>query len=320
MATAPCVIGDRLVNAAAYLGGLLLLWRSSVMGLPRREQFFLLLIAVGFPYYRFAFSNLAEGLFVGVLALTCLATGRWYRTRPLVHALVTGVLAACLVLVKPNGLATVAALAVLAALDAAASGGWRRLPLRTLIFAVAFFGVGNLIQVAADAPPAHPLTFFVGELYRGQLAARPPGGAGSLGALTLASSISAMAVLAGTPILLGLADLMGRRRAAGGQFQATGRDLVFVLLVLSLLATLAMVTIFAMQIASTAGETKRLWGRYFEFFVPMIWLAAAPALAQPVGRRLALACAAVTLAGLAGLLASFRAGIVLFPWAASILP
>jgi hypothetical protein len=316
---APYIIGDRLVNAAAYVGGLLLLWRASVAGLPRREQFALLLIAVGFPYYRFAFSNLAEGLFVGVLALLCLATGGWYRTRPRVHALAAGVLAACLVLVKPNGLASVAALAVLAGLDAAASGGWRRLPLRALIFAAAFFGVGNLIQIAADATPTHPLTFFVGELYRGQLAAKPPGGAGSLGALTLASMISAMAVLAGTPILLGLADLADRWRAARGRFEATGRDLVFALLVLSLLATLAMVAIFAMQIASTPGETKRLWGRYFEFFAPMIWLAAAPALARPVGRPLALACAAVTLAGLAGLLLSFRAGIVLFPWDASIL-
>jgi hypothetical protein len=316
---APFIVGDRLVNAAAYLGGLLLFWRASTARLPRRDQFVLLLIAVGFPYYRFAFSNLAEGLFVGVLALICVTTGRWYRARSLVHALASGVLAAALVLVKPNGMATVAALAVLAVLDAAVGGGWRRLPLRALVFAAAFFGVGNLIQIAAEAPAAHPLAFFVGDLYGGQLAARSPPGALGLGLLTLGSMISAMALLAGAPMLVGLADLLGRWRATRGRFEATGRDLVFVLLVLSLFATLAMVTIFAMKIASTPGETRRLWGRYFEFFAPMIWLAAAPALARPVGPRVRLACAAVMLAGLAGLMASFRAGIVLFPWDASIL-
>ncbi len=119
---APLIVGDRLANAAAYLLGLLLLWRASTVRLPRADQIALLLIAVGFAYYRFAFSNLAEGLFVSVLALLCVATGRWYRTRPLVHALLAGVLAAALVLVKPNGMATIAAMAVLAALDAAASG------------------------------------------------------------------------------------------------------------------------------------------------------------------------------------------------------
>jgi hypothetical protein len=316
---APFIVGDRLVNAAAYLGGLLLLWRASAAGLPRRDQLALLLIAVGFPYYRFAFSNLAEGLFVGVLALLCVTTGRWYRARPLVHAVASGGLAAALVLVKPNGMATVAALAALAVLDAAASGGWRRLPLRALLFGVTFFVVGNLIQIAAEAPAAHPLAFFVGDLYGGQLASHAPPGALGLGLLTLGSMVSAMALLAGAPAIVGLAELVGRWRASRGRFEATGRDLVFVLLVLSLFATLAMVTIFAMKIASTPGETKRLWGRYFEFLAPMIWLAAAPVLARPTAPRVRLACAAAMLAGLAGLIVSFRAGIVLFPWDASIL-
>ncbi|WP_372785386.1 hypothetical protein [Phenylobacterium sp.] len=316
---APFIVGDRLVNAAAYLGGLLLLWRASAARLPRGDQFALLLIAVGFPYYRFAFSNLAEGLFVGVLAMFCVATGRWYRSRPSAHALLAGLLGATLVLVKPNGMASIAALAVLAILEAAASGQWRRLPLRALIFGVAFFVAGNLIQIAAEAPAAHPLAFFVGDLYGGQLASQMPPGALRFGLLTLDSMISAMALLAGPPIVAGLTDLWSRRRKARGPFEANGRDLVFVLLVLSLLATLAMVAIFAMKISSTHGETERLWGRYFEFLAPMIWLAAAPALAQPMTPRVRLACAAVALAGLAGLIVSFQAGIVLFPWDASIL-
>ncbi|HEY0437287.1 MAG TPA: hypothetical protein VGC92_11635, partial [Phenylobacterium sp.] len=63
------IVSDRLFNSAAYLGGLLALWRSCVKGLPGRDRFVLLLLAVGFAYYRFTFSNMAEGLFVGLIAL-----------------------------------------------------------------------------------------------------------------------------------------------------------------------------------------------------------------------------------------------------------
>lgn len=316
---APFIVGDRLVNAAAYLGGLALIWRAGAARLPRGDQAALALIAVGFPYYRFAFSNLAEGLFVGVLALLCLVTARWYRSRPIVHGLSAGAIAAALVLVKPNGVAAIAALGVVAVLDAAVSGGWRRLPLRALLFAAAFFAVGNLIQWGAEEPARHPMAFFVGDFYGDTLAMGAPAHAAAIAALTLGSMASAVALLAGTPILIGLGDLIGRWRARRGPFEADGMDLVFLLLVLSAAATLVMVTVFVTKIAWTASETNRLWGRYFEFYIPLLWLAAAPALARPLGRRTRWACAAVMLAGLAGLLVSFRAGIVLFPWDASAL-
>jgi hypothetical protein len=313
------IIADRLVNSAAYLGGLVLLWRSSTARLPRADQLALALIALAFPYYPFAFSNLAEGLYVGVFVLLLLATGRWYRSRPLFHALVAGAGAAALVLVKPNGLAVVVALAAVTVLDAAASGGWRRLPLRALAFAAAFFAVGNLIQLGAEAPAGHPLAFFLSQDYAGQLAQPPVPDALGLGALYLGSMVAALAVLAGVPVVAGLADLRDRWRAARGGFMADGRDLVFALLLLSAAMTLAMVTLFAVKIAWSPGERLRLWGRYFEFFAPMLWLAAAPALARPIGRRTAWACVAVMLAGLAGLLASLQAGIVLFPWDSTVL-
>jgi hypothetical protein len=313
------IVADRLVNAAAYLGGLFMLWRSSTAGLPRADRLGLALTALAFPYYRFAFSNLAEGLFVGVFVLLLLATGRWYRSRPLFHALVAGAVAAALVLVKPNGLAMVVALAAVAVLDAAVSGGWRRLPLRVVAFAVAFFAVGNLIQLAAQAPVSHPLAFFLGDLYASPLTLPPVPDALGLGALYLGSMVAALAVLAGVPVVAGLADLRERWRAAYGGFMADGRDLVFVLLLLSTAVALAMVTLFTVKIGWTPEERLRLWGRYFEFFAPMLWLAAAPALARPIGRRTAWACVAVTLAGLAGLLASLQAGIVLFPWDSSVL-
>ncbi|MGZ6019575.1 MAG: hypothetical protein ACXWKO_12965 [Phenylobacterium sp.] len=323
-AGAPLIVGDRLVNAAAYLGGLLLLWRASTARTPRAEQAALLLLAIGFPYYRFAFSNLAEGLFVGVLALLALATGRWYRSRPLLHAVLAGALGAVLVLVKPNGVASLAALGAVAVVDAAVSGGWRRLPVRALLAGVAFFAIGNLIQIAAQEPAEHPLAFFVSPVYGAIAALTPRMSDVLLGVFGLAAMTSACAVLAGAPIVVGLTDLFSRWRAAraasaDSRFEADGRDLAFLLLVLALGATVVMSAVFTMKVASTPGETGRLWGRYFEFFVPMVWIAAAPAMAQPIGRRTALGAAGLMLAGLAGLIGCLHAGIVLFPWDASVL-
>jgi hypothetical protein len=146
-----------------------------------------------------------------------------------------------------------------------------------------------------------------------------PAGASRFAGLQVLSMISASAVLAGAPAVVALSDIWRRWRAAGGRLVAEGADLAFLLILGSLFATVAMVAIFAMKVASTPGETLRLWGRYFEFFAPMIWLTAAPALARGLGGRTAAACAVVTFAGLAGLLIAFRSGIVLFPWDASVL-
>jgi hypothetical protein len=316
---APLVVGDRLVNAAAYLGGLILLWRVMAAGTARGVQLALLLLAIGFPYYRFAFSNLAEGLFVGVLVLLCVATGRWYRSRPLVHAVLAGALGAVLVLVKPNGVASLAALGAVAVLDAAVSGGWRRLPVRVLLAAVVFFVLGNLIQIAAQEPAEHPLAFYVSSVYGALVALTPRPHDILLGVIGLAAMTCASAVLAGSPVVIGLADLVGRWRADRGKFTADGRDLIFLTLVLALGATVVMAAVFTTKVASTPGETGRLWGRYFEFFAPMVWIAAAPALGRPVGRGTALAAGGVMLAGLTGLLVCLHTGIVLFPWDAGAL-
>ncbi|MBS0334219.1 MAG: hypothetical protein JSS35_15730 [Proteobacteria bacterium] len=329
MSGAPLVLGDRLANLAAYLAGLLALWWAGVKRARDAEVsgelgLALLLIALGFAYYRFAASNLAEGLFVGVFAALVLVTRRWWRSRPLVHALAAGALGAALVLVKPNGVAELAALAALGVADALLAGKegareWAQLPVRIVVFAIAFFAVGNLIQWQADEPVTQPWAFFVSPTYGATMGAGLTAGAGRLGAVTALSMLSASLVLAGAPMAVGLADLWRRWRAGGGLFEADGADLAFLLVLASLAGTIAMVAVFAMKIASTPGETLRLWGRYFEFFIPMVWLAAAPSLARGLGGRTAAACAAVTFAGLAGLLVSFRAGIVLFPWDASVL-
>jgi hypothetical protein len=159
----------------------------------------------------------------------------------------------------------------------------------------------------------------VGDFYGGVLATKPPPNLIAIIGLALGSMVAGLAILAGAPIVVGLADLANRWRERRDRFALEGRDLMFLLLLFSAAATLAMVAIFASKVAWTPSETKRLWGRYFEFFAPLLWLATAPVLARPMDRGTALACAAVMVAGVAGLLASFHAGIVLFPWDASAL-
>jgi len=310
---------DKVINAALYLGGLLALWWASARRVAPREQAALLVLALGFAYYRFPFSNMAEGPFVGALALVCLVTRAWYRERPIAHALAAGAACALLVLSKPHGVATVAALAVVAAADAALSREWKRLALRIVLFAVAFFGVGNLIQLAAQEPVTHPWAFWMGDFYSGAVGQHAPGGVAPLGLQALAIGIFASTVLAGVPIVLGLDEILERRRAEGERFRLRDRDYVFLLILLSLAATLAMVAIFAMKVASTPSETQRLWGRYFEFFAPMLWLAAAPVLARKPARGAALLCGAVTLIGLAGLLGLLQRGWIVLPWDSAVL-
>ena len=316
------VVTDRWLNAAAYLAGLLLLARVATAGLPWRIQLGLLILTVGFPYYRFAFSDMAEGLFVGVLGAMCAATLLLYRRKPVMHALAFGVLAAVLVLVKPNGVAVVLAFAAVVLLDAVVGRDWRAAALRLALFGLAFFTVGNLIQAAAGEPVRNAAQFFVSPFYGSALGAALPNHPAPLAGLNLMATSSAAAVLAGIPAVIALSDLAQRWRGARGSggFRLANADVVSLILLAALTATLVMVTIFALKVASSPTETKRLWGRYFEFFAPLLWLSAAPAIARldgAPGRWTRIACAGALALGLAGLLMSFRAGVVLFPWDAT---
>src|SRR5947209_925095 len=86
---------------------------------------------------------------------------------------------------KPNGVACIAALAVLAGTAAILRRDWRRLIARLALFAAAFLVAGNLIQAGAHEPVLHPLLFFVSNLYAADLRAHPPPGAWRLGLLEL---------------------------------------------------------------------------------------------------------------------------------------
>lgn len=306
------VVGDRIANLAAYLAGLLALWWASVKRTPVEAPgelgLALLLLALGFADYRFTASNLPEGLFAGVFVAFVLVARRWWHSRPMLSAVLAGGLGAALALVKPAGVAAPVALAAVAVLDALMSGGlraWARLPLRLAPFAAAFFAAGNLIQWQADEPVARPWAFFAGAAAGAWL-----GVGAAKAALAAAAMTSASAVLAGAPAAIGLADIARRRRAARGGFTAEGGDLAFLLILAALPAAIAV---------DAAGGPARLWGRDVEVFAPLLWLAAAPSLARGVGPRTATACAVVTFAGLAGLLASFRAGLAPEPWDVSVL-
>lgn len=308
----------RLIGAAAYFGGLLLLLRAVSPRLPRPQIWGLAAVALLFPYYRFVFSAMPEGLYVGLLCAIIAITAWLYQRRPYAHALAVGALAAILVLVKPHGLIVPLAFGLLVGVEALLSKPARRAAAQRLIlFAVAFLATGAAIDLAAQGPEARPLLFFLGGAYSEHLGLEPPADGLWLAGLGVASMASVLALFAGPPLLAGLWSLAASARRLireGGAFRR--EDLVFLFALALALGTVAMVAVFTYKIAAVEGERYRLWGRYFEFFVPILWLAAAPHL-QPWRqgyRHAARAAAGLALLGALGLAAAFLSGIMLFPW------
>lgn len=316
----------RVLGAGAYFGGLVLVWMAVRSKLADWRTGGFLLLALAFPYYRFVFTALPEGWYVGLLGVLVLATTRLYLGRPAVHALLAGALTGLLALIKPQGLAVAAAFMVLAVLDGLL--GRRQLwvfTARIVLFAVAFLAAGNLAQLAVGAPITQPFTFFLGGHYVRALDS-PTGLEELRRALwALAAMASASLLLAGVPIATGLARIVARWRWSQrrGGFRLEESETTFLLVLLALAATLAMVAIFAGKaLVYGPNETGRLWGRYFEFFVPIIWLAAAPFIAEfqrGGGRPWRIAMALVTLVGVAGLAVCMLRGMAIFPWDGSAL-
>lgn len=311
----------RVLGAAAYFGGLVLVWTAVRPKLADRRSVGFLLLALAFPYYRFVFTALPEGWYVGLLGVLVLATARLYGSRPAVHALLAGALTGLLTLIKPHGLAVAVAFMALAVIDGLL--GRRQawvLAARILLFAAAFLATGNLAQLAVGAPITQPFTFFLGGHYVRALDSPTGPEALGLALRSLAAMASACLLLAGVPIATGLARIFARwRRGAGqGRYRLDETETAFLLVLLALGATLAMVAIFsAKAVVYGPGETGRLWGRYFEFFAPMIWLAAAPFIVEfqhGGGRPWRIGMALVTLAGLAGLAGCMLSGTAIYPW------
>ncbi|WP_340645113.1 hypothetical protein [Phenylobacterium sp.] len=308
----------RVLGTLAYFGGLALTYRAVRVDLTPQDRWAFLLLALIFPYHRFVVTALPEGWYVGLLGLIIWVTARFWRTRPLSHAALTGLLAAGLVLIKPHGAAVVAAVAALIVADGLVDGRLhlKQLASRLSIFLAAFLLLGNLVANLDGKPPANALFFFGNGFYADTLSAKAGVEAIRSGLKALTVSIATVALLAGVPILAGVADIGRRRWRERSQFRLAGADLAFLLTLFALLATVAMVGLFAVKaLALGPAETGRLWGRYFEFFVPLIWLTAAPAIQRWDQVRLARNVAADVMAlGLALLIVCLLTGVMVFPW------
>ncbi len=306
----------RLIGALSYFGGLALLYLVAARECGRKLAAGFLLIAALFPYYRFAFAAMPDGVYAGLLCLVAFVVYRVYATRPLLGAALVGGLAAALVLVKPHGVVVVPAFVALCLVQAVVGRG----PIppvlaRLALFAAAFMAVGAGIELAAGRSLEQAMTFFRGSAYAQHLGQEAVARAPAMAALSAASMGGLCAVLLSVPLVAAVAGWLRDRREGPGVLSAGGLALLFVALCLA--GTLAMVTIFAFRMAGIEAETRRLWGRYFEFYTPMLWLLAARPLA--VWERLAttrgrLLAAAGVIAGLGALLGVFALGVRLFPW------
>lgn len=306
----------RVAGGLAYIGGLALAWRVVAPRLERREALGLLFLALIYPYYRFTVTALPEGWFVLVLGALILVTARLWRPCPLAHAALFGALAAVLVLLKPHGVAVMGAGLALVLADALldARRGLRTTVLRLAVMGGAFLAAGHLLRMLESHELPKHVLFFGQGFYSDMLGRNSAANADRIALTALYAMVMSAMLLAGPPIGLALDDLLRRSRAGG--FRPEGPDLAFLLTLAAFAATICMVTAFAFKVTALGvGETYRLWGRYFEFYIPLIWLTAWPALrraeVEPDRRLLA---AGVCMAGLIGMTITLREAIALFPW------
>lgn len=305
----------RVGGGLAYIGGLVLAWRVVAPQISRNEALGLLLLALIYPYYRFVFTALPEGWYVTVLGGMILVTARLWRPRPLLHAAAFGALAATLVLIKPHGVAVMCAglALVVADLILQRGRGAALAALRIVIMAAAFLVAGHLLRLIESHELPRQLSFF-GQGFYAQILEQPPAADATRIALTAHYAMTmTVLLLAGPAIALALDDLL--RRVRDKAFQPQGTDLAFLLTLGAFAATICMVSVFAFKMSFATSETYRLWGRYFEFFIPLLWLTAWPAIRRREGLRdRRLLAAGTCLAGFIGLTIALREAITLFPW------
>lgn len=307
----------RLIGLAAYFGGLLLLhrvlggaWRGAGLGA--------LAVALAYPFYRFVVTAMPEGLYVLGLAALASLTAWLMPRRPWLHALLAGMGAATLVLLKPHGVAVLPAMAGL--LVGAVVFRMAR-PVAALgqgaLFAAAFLLTGAAIQTLAGAP-GEPFAFFLGGAYADAFGRHPeaPLRTGLATALALGSSALLLTSLPAWAI----GRALWRRRRSGGP--AAPDELAGLFLLTAFAAALGMILLFAVKVSAIPGEENRLWGRYFEFYAPLLWIAAARPLASlwaAAGRVERIMMALLPLVGALGLLVACRTGLTLFPWDSAAL-
>lgn len=293
----------RLLGGAAYLGGLMLVFQAVRRNLALGPALGFLLLALAYPFHRFAFAALPEGWYVAALGLAILLTARIYLTQPLIHGLAAGGLAAALTLLKPQGLAVAGAFVLLAAFDLALGRrSLRAFTGRLVSLALGFLVTANGLHLLAEgSAAAQPLSFYLAERHR-PFAEGAVGLAGWIAAARgLAAMISAAVLLAAIPAVSGLLRIEFRwlwtRRQ--GRFSLEPQEITFLFVLLCLVLTIPLTAALA-----TSGDPDRIWGRQFEALVPMLWLAAAPFIVEfekSGGRRWRWVMAGAPIVGLAGL-------------------
>lgn len=294
----------RILGAAAYFAGLLLAYLSVARNLERRHALGVLLLALAYPYYRFAFAALPDGWFVALMGLAILTTSRLYHGRPVIHAALVGALAGVMVLFKPQGLALPGAFVALACIDL----GLGRRNLRVFMARIATFGAGflagaNLLAMLANQPVAEPLTFYLGArfdpLFTGELSPA----AWITGARALVVMVAASMMLAGLPTLTGLLRVEMRWGWSRGRMRFTlePQEATFLLTLLTFVGVLLVTA--ALAVTDIAGGPNRTWGRSFEGLIPLLWLTATPFIGEfdrAAGRWWRIAMGVAPVIGLAG--------------------
>lgn len=312
----------RILSACAYFGGLALVLLSVRPSLERSAAVGALLLALAYPYYRFAAAALPEGWYVGLLGLAVFATARLYGPRPVVHAALAGALVGAMTLLKPQGLAIGAAFLILAIIDLLLGRRDPKIFLgRTAMFAVAFLASVNLLQMAANQAASAPFSFYLGHRYDALLAGAITPQGWITGARALVAMAAASVMLASVPALTGLlrVEMRWRWHRGRGRFFLASHEATFLLVLLSLVATLGLTAILA---TGGGADPSRIWGRQFEALIPMLWLAAAPFIGEfdrAGGRWWRLAMGAAPVVGLAVLAACLPGGLTPRPWDAAAL-
>lgn len=311
----------RVLGACAYFAGVMLVWRSARDEAGQPPPLGFLLLALAFPYYRFAFAVLPDGWYVAVLGAIILLTARVYLSRPIIQAIVAGALGAVLVLLKSQGASVVLAVLILALLD----GFLGRRDIRVLIgrvvvFATVFLTAGNLVLLAAGQPVLSPFAFMFNARQAAVLGDGMTAETLTAAVRALAPLLSSFLLLAGIPALAGLLRIEMRWRwiveRKLGPFRLERQEIAFLLVLLSLIAALGMTAIFE------PAETGRIAGREFELFTPLLWLTSAPFIAEldrAGARWWRIAMGLVVAVGLAGLMICLAGGATTPPWETAAL-
>lgn len=312
----------RVLSACAYFGGLALVLASVRPSLDRNAAVGALLLALAYPYYRFAAAALPEGWYVGLLGLAVFATARLYGSRPIAHAALAGALVGAMTLLKPQGLAIGAAFLILAVIDLLLG---RRDPKvffsRAAMFVIAFLASVNVLQLAADRAASAPFSFYLGHRYDALLAGGVTPQGWIAGARALVAMAAASVMLAAVPALTGLlrVEMRWRWHRGRGAFVLASHEATFLLVLFSFAATLGLTALLA---TGENADPSRIWGRQFEAMIPMLWLAAAPFIGEfdrAGGRWWRMAMGAAPVVGLAVLAACLLGGVTPRAWDAAAL-